>query len=82
MKMVILVHQNECCVVLVRTVTIAMKPSWFLWIYANYHYFPPQKIETQEKQEKKDLVFAMQIYNVEHQNYQFTCMCIIAPSSE
>lgn len=80
MKMVTLVHQNECCVVWVRTVTIAMKPSWFLWIYANYHSFP--KKETQEKQEKKDLVFAMQIYNVEHQNYQFTCMCIIAPSSE
>lgn len=82
MKMVTLVHQNECCVVLVRTVTIAMKPSWFLWIYANYHSFPKKRIETQEKRGRKNLVFAMQIYNVEHQNYQFTCMCIIVPSSE
>lgn len=44
--------------------------------------FLKKKIETQEKREKKTLVFAMQIYNVEHQNYQFTCMCIIVPSSE
>lgn len=41
--------------------------------------FLKKKKETQEKQEKKDLVFAMQIYNVEHQNYQFTCMCINVP---
>lgn len=82
MKMVTLVHQNECCVVLVRTVTIAMKPSWFLCIYANYHSFPKKKKKPKKNERKKNLVFAMQIYNVEHQNYQFKCMCIIVPSSE
>lgn len=52
--MVTLVHQNECFVVWVRTVTIAMKPSWFLWIYANYHSFPKKKNRNPRKTREKN----------------------------